>query len=121
MVVPVDGQRILKFGQPTVYGGKSHGLVFQVAGGASVRAPATGVVIFAGEFRSYGDLLIVDACNVVAVVGGLMSFDVAAGDPVEAGDTLASVREPPSGEPTLYFEVRDNGVPVDPDSLPGMN
>ena len=85
-----------------------------------MRAPASGVVIFAGKFRSYGDLLIVDACNVVAVVGGLLFFDVAAGHPIEAGDTLASVRAAPSGEPTLYFEVRENGVPVDPDSLPGM-
>ena len=90
MVVPVDGQRILKFGQPTVYGGKSHGVVFQVAGGASVRAPATGVVMFAGEFRSYGDLLIVDACKSPAVTG---STSTHCGDPQSLpSDVLASTR-----------------------------
>ena len=119
MVAPVEGRRILKFGQPTVYGGKSRGIVFQAANGASVRAPVSGVVIFAGEFRSYGDVLIVDACNVVAVVAGLLSVDVAEGQALSAGDVLAKVREPETGEPVIYFEVQDSGVTVDPAMLLG--
>ena len=120
MVAPVEGQRRLKFGEPTVYGGKSMGLVFESVGGAPVRAPVSGVVIFAGEFRSYGDLLIVDACNSVAILAGLLSFGVTAGQAVSAGDALATTREPQSGEPVLYLEVRDNnGMPVDPAMLLG--
>ena len=114
MVVPVEGRRILKFGQPTVYGGKSRGLVFQAANGTSVRAPVSGVVIFAGEFRSYGDVLIIDGCEMVAVVAGLLSVDVAEGQAVSAGDALAKVRQPETGEPLIYFEVQDSGVTVDP-------
>lgn len=114
MVAPVEGQQILKFGQPTEYGATSRGLVFNAAGGAFVRAPVSGVIIFAGAFRSYGDLLVVDACNVVAVVAGLLSLDVAEGQAVSAGDALATVREPKSGEPVIYFEVQDSGETVDP-------
>jgi murein hydrolase activator len=84
-----------------------------------VRACISGVVIFAGAFRSYGDVLIVDGCTVVAVVAGLLSLDVTEGQAVSAGDALATVRAPKSGEPVIYFEVQDDGVTVDPATLIG--
>ena len=110
----------LKFGQQTEYGATSRWLVYKAAGGAAVRSPVSGVVIFAGEFRSYGDVLIVDACTVVAVVAGLLSLDVAERQAVSAGDALATVRAPKSGEPCeTIFEVQDDGVTVDPATLIG--
>ena len=114
---PVEGRRVLEFGQRTVFGGQSLGLVSQAAGGASLRAPVGGAIIFANAFRSYGDLILVDACNVVAIVAGPLSLDVPVGRSVGKGEALGRVRKPTSGEPVVYFEVRYDGEIVDPAKL----
>ena len=92
------------------------GVEFEAAGGESVRAVAPGVVRFAGWFRGYGRLVIVDqGDDYFTVLGHLADIFVEVGDPVEAGDTLASVGDTGSlTGPSLYFEIRQGSEPLDP-------
>jgi len=114
LIAPVEGVVTMHFGQSTEYGVKSRGLVFKTAVGATIRAPLSGVIAFAGGWRSYGDLLIVDGCNTVTILAGDLSIMAKPGEAVKRGATLASTREPQTGEPLLYLEVRARGLAVDP-------
>jgi hypothetical protein len=117
MRAPVEGRRLVAFGDTTQLGSSSRGIVFQTTIGASVRAPAEGFVTFAGPYRSYGNLLIIDACARVAVVAGPLAFEVTPGAKVRAGAVVAKVANTNSEDPVIYFEVRRAGAPVDPGQL----
>jgi murein hydrolase activator len=117
MAQAVEGRRILRYGEPTTYGGSSKGTVIEGAPGAPVSAPAAGFVLFAGEWRSYGTLVILDArCGMEVLVAGAANLTVASGGHVDRGARIGSM--PPSAAdalPVVYCEVRRNGAPVDPD------
>ncbi|MGE0024152.1 MAG: murein hydrolase activator EnvC [Hyphomicrobium sp.] len=114
---PVSGRRILKFGDTTNYGGTSKGMVFGTSDRAAVHAPVSGTVTFADPFRSYGDLVIVDACTKVALLAGTFSPNVIAGEPIAAGDAVALMRKISAEDPVLYLELREEGKAVDPAGL----
>lgn len=84
--------------------------------GTPVRTAAAGKVVFAGEQRGYGLLVIVDhGSDLVTLYAHNNDLRVHAGQQVRAGQVIATVGE--SGRtsgPHLHFEVRKNGLPVDP-------
>jgi septal ring factor EnvC (AmiA/AmiB activator) len=86
------------------------------APGAPVLAVATGRVLFAGWFRGYGQMVIVDhGAGDLSVSGYLDEVHVAAGDSVALGQPIGSVGETGSASgPGLYFEIRHDGKAVDP-------
>ena len=92
------------------------GIEFEAALGDSVRAVAFGEVRFAGWFRGYGKIVILDHGNRYFTVSGhLAELYVEVGQTVDRGDTLATAGD--SGSltgPGLYFEVRRGGEPLDP-------
>ncbi|MBW2390506.1 MAG: peptidoglycan DD-metalloendopeptidase family protein [Deltaproteobacteria bacterium] len=92
------------------------GVEFEVALGDSVRAVAFGEVRFAGWFRGYGKIVILDHGNQYFTVSGhLADLYVEVGQTVDRGDTLATAGD--SGSLTgarLYFEVRRGSEPLDP-------
>lgn len=92
------------------------GVDFGAERGVEVRAVAGGVVRFAGWFRGYGRLVIVDhGDRFFTVLGHLDEVRVEVGRVVEAGSAIGTVGE--SGSltgPRLYFEVREGGRAVDP-------
>ncbi len=92
------------------------GVEFEAVGGESVRAVAPGVVRFAGWFRGYGRLVIVDqGDDYFTVLGHLADIFVDVGNAVEAGDMLGSVGDTGSlSGPSLYFEIRKGSDPLDP-------
>jgi septal ring factor EnvC (AmiA/AmiB activator) len=93
------------------------GVDFAAEEGAEVRAVADGAVRFAGWFRGYGKLVILDhGDRYFSVSGHLGEIAVERGDRVEAGDRIGSVGETGSlSGPRLYFEIRRGGAPLDPD------
>ena len=113
---PVEGRRVLSFGERTTFDSPSKGTVTESAPGAPVSAPAAGFVLFAGAWRSYGPLLILDAgCGAEVLLAGA-ALTVAAGDQVARGGRIGRVVEPaPDGPPVVYLELRRDGVPVDPE------
>jgi len=93
-----------------------NGIEIEAGPGDSVRAVAPGQVRFAGWFRGYGKIVIVDhGGSYFTVSGHLADIYVEVGDMVDAGDTLGSVGDTGSLRgPGLYFEVRSGGQPLDP-------
>ena len=121
--LPAAGRKVLNFGEPTQYGSHSKGLVMETRSGAQVTSPCDGWVLYAGEFRSYGKLLIIDAGGGYNVVlAGLSQIDVRPGEFVLAAEpvgTMMMVKKEASGAdstaPVLYVEFRKDGQPIDPD------
>jgi septal ring factor EnvC (AmiA/AmiB activator) len=120
LVPPVDARISERFGrvvdpdfQTSTF---RSGVDFSAAAGTPVRCVAGGIVRFAGWFRGYGRIVIVDHGDGFHTVSGhLDEIHVRVDDPVEEGQTLGTVGETGSlGGPSLYFEVRRDGQPVDP-------
>jgi septal ring factor EnvC (AmiA/AmiB activator) len=84
--------------------------------GEDVLAVAPGRVVHAGWFKGYGNLVIVDhGEGFHTLVAHLASMTAAAGEDVDAGALLGTVGDTGSLKGAyLYFEIRDNGKPVDP-------
>jgi septal ring factor EnvC (AmiA/AmiB activator) len=92
------------------------GVVFAAPAGAPVAAVAPGRVRYAGWFRGFGRIAILDhGEGWFSVSGHLDELAVAAGDAVGAGHRIGTVGETGSlAGPRLYFEIRHRGEAVDP-------
>jgi murein hydrolase activator len=122
--VPVNGVKLKEFGAPDGNGGSEKGLSIATRAGAQVTAPADGWVVYAGAFRSYGQLLILNVGGGYHVLlAGMerISVDlgqfVLTGEPVALmgnGSHIAAVLATGSSQPVLYVEFRKDGTPVDP-------
>ncbi len=122
--LPAQGRRVLTFGEKTQTGTTSKGLVLETRSGAQVTAPCDGWVVYAGEFRSYGQLLIINAGGGYHVLlAGLSQIDaqpgqfVLAAEPIGTmmGTPTASAAKAQAAAPVLYVEFRKDGRPIDPD------
>jgi len=122
--LPAQGRRALDFGDKTQYGGQSKGIVIETRYAAQVTSPCDGWVVYAGEFRSYGQLLIINAGDGYHVLlAGLSQIDVQPGQFVLAAEPVGTMNggrriSPASAQisgPVLYVELRKDGRPIDPD------
>lgn len=128
---PVGGRLVLKFGEETAYGGFSKGIIWEARPAAQVVSPADGWIVYAGEFRTYGKLVIVNAGGGYHVLlAGLSDIGVGPGQFVLAAEPIGSLGRSPSdteadtrnsqagkekpSKPVLYMEVRKDGHPMDP-------
>lgn len=122
--VPAHGRRVLAFGEKTQYGSQSKGTVIETRQGAQVVSPTDGWIVYAGEFRSYGQLLIINAGGGYHVLlAGLSQIDVQLGQFVLAGEPVgvmsaaakSSQAKAPDSAPVLYVEFRKDQRPIDPE------
>ncbi len=122
--LPAQGRKVLAFGEKTQYGGQSKGLVLETRQGAQVTSPCDGWIVYAGEFRSYGQLLIINAGGGYHVLlAGLSQIDVQPGQFVLAAEPVGTMSgwsqqaQPAAANsaPVLYVEFRKDGRPIDPD------
>ncbi len=92
------------------------GVEFAAEAGVPVRSVARGIVRFAGWFRGYGRIVIIDHGDAYHTVSGhLDEIQVAVDDVVLGGQPIGTVGETGSlGGPSLYFELRRQGSPIDP-------
>ena len=122
---PVTGRVARRFGDEDGNGGVMHGDTVTTQSGAIVTAPSDGDVLYAGPFRSYGQLLILNAGDGYHVVlAGMGKISVAAGQSVLAGEPIGAMSEAKvastsasgngNAAPELYIEFRKDGKPVDP-------
>ncbi len=121
--LPAHGRHVLNFGEKTQYGANSKGIVLETRNGAQITSPCDGWIVYAGEFRSYGQLLIINAGGGYHILlAGLSRIDVEPGqfvlaaEPVGTMSGAASSRDVKSdaSAPVLYVEFRKDGRPVDP-------
>lgn len=107
---PVDGMPILRFGEDTQYGTSSRGNVYRASPGQAVRAPVAGVVGFAGDYRSYGPVVVIHGCGDSVVIAGPLADSVALGAVVPMGAPVARV----ATQGALYVELHRDGRRVAP-------
>jgi len=80
-----------------------------------VQAVHEGTVAYADLFTGYANLVIIEhADKSYTLYGHLSSLAVKKGDRVDAGSTVGLAGRNPAGNPSLYFELRIDGKPVDP-------
>lgn len=116
---PATGIVISRFGreQSTRVPGiefSRNGIELSLAEGSPVAAVHEGVVTHAGPFGGLGQLVIMDHGGAASLYGHLGSIGVNTGDRVRAGTNVGTSGRNPSGNPSLYFELRVDGAPVDP-------
>lgn len=145
---PVAGRLIRQFGAKDEAGNRAEGLVFATRPGAQIVAPHDCRVAFAGPYRNYGQVLILDAgdgyhfvLTGLTEVYGVVDQELLAGEPVGVVDAAPKLAQAGSSQgvsrtlaitvagassaggagvslaspgPTLYFELRRNGDPIDP-------
>lgn len=121
---PVAGQLVRNFGDPDGTGHEAQGIVIATNPGNLVTAPADGWIVYAGEFRSYGPMIILNTGEGYhLVVAGMETINVIQGQFVVAGEPLAVMGTKrvasttafalETDRPTLYIEFRKDGKPVD--------
>ena len=122
--LPVAGTILRQFGDADGTGHPARGMTVAVEPGALVTAPADGSVVFAGAFRSYGQMIILNTGDGYhLVMAGMNQVKTRQGKFVFAGEPLAVMGEKrvasatalalETDRPTLYIEFRKDGAPVD--------
>jgi septal ring factor EnvC (AmiA/AmiB activator) len=121
--LPAQGKRLKRFGEADGVGGSLRGISLQTRGEARIIAPTDGWVVYAGTFRSYGNLLIINAGGGYHVLlAGMGRIDVSLGQFVLAGEPVAVMGAAlqagqgnnENSRPVLYVEFRKDGRPIDP-------
>lgn len=115
--LPAAGNMVTAFGERDAIGAVAEGISIRTAPGALVTAPMGGVVKFAGPFKSYNRLVIIEhAGSLHSLVGGMAVANVSVGQTVKSGEPLGNMAGGASSDSgrTLYYELRRNGRPVDP-------
>jgi septal ring factor EnvC (AmiA/AmiB activator) len=122
---PANGRYVRRFGEKDDLGGTSQGISISTRPSAQVNSPTDGWVVYAGPFRSYGQLLIINAGGGYHILlAGMERIDVQLGQFVLAGEPVAAMATPQlasaggqgigSALPVLYIEFRKDGTPIDP-------
>jgi septal ring factor EnvC (AmiA/AmiB activator) len=124
LAFPVNGVKIREFGGSDGVGGVEKGISLASRAGAQVTTPCDGWVVYAGPFRSYGQLLILNAGGGYHVlIAGMERISVGIGQFVLTGEPvatmgstsqIASVLATNTTQPVLYIEFRKDGTPIDP-------
>ena len=122
--LPVHGIRVRDYGGPDGLGGILKGVTIATRAGAQITAPCDGTVMYSGPFRSYGQLLIINAGGGYHVLlAGMERISVSlgqfvlTGEPVAlmgGGSRVAAALSAGSSQPVLYVEFRKDGAPIDP-------
>lgn len=122
--LPVNGNKIRDFGGSDGFGGVQKGISLASRPGSQVTTPCDGWVVYAGPFRSYGQLLILNAGGGYHVlIAGMERISVNIGQFVLTGEPVAtmgstsqvaSILATNASQPVLYVEFRKDGTPIDP-------
>ncbi len=113
MLLPVNGKLYTAFGQTDDQGAPSKGITFSTRPGARVVIPLAGIVKFAGPFQKYKQILIVEhKGGYHSLIAGLARIDTVVGASLAAGEPVGVAET--SGSPRVYYELRRNGKPVNP-------
>ena len=123
--LPVNGELVSDFGEKDDLGDEVLGQNLQTRENARVISPADGWIVYAGPFRTYGQLLIINAGNDYHIVmAGMEEINAAVGQFVIVGEPIGKMgakRVASAGsvdlsltKPILYVEFRKDSTPIDP-------
>jgi murein hydrolase activator len=112
---PAVGQIVIGYGARLEEGGRSEGVTIRTRRAAQVVSPYDGEIEFAGPFRSYGRVLIINVGSGYHVVlAGLATTFAEAGQEVLAGEPVGEMATDQRIVPDLYMEVRQASEPQNP-------
>lgn len=122
---PANGQVIRAFGDKDDLGATSQGISIATRPNAQVNSPVDGWIVYAGPFRSYGQILIINPGGGYHILlAGMERIDVELGQFVLAGEPVAAMATPQLASasaqgigaalPVLYIEIRKDGASIDP-------
>ena len=115
LVLPARGRIKTRFGQSLGNRGAARGVVIAARGGAQVVAPFDGKVVYAGVFRSYGQILIIEhGGRYHTLLAGMDRVDAVVGQWLLAGEPVGVLGAPRGSGPELYLELRHAGQPINP-------
>lgn len=110
--LPVNGRTIAGFGAPDGGGVSNNGITLSPRPGAQVVAPAAGRVVFAGPYRGYDRIVIIEhGGGWTSLVTGLARTDVVVGERLVGGSPLGVAG---GDRPVVSLELRRGGTPVNP-------
>lgn len=124
--LPADGRFIARFGALSA-GKSSQGEIMETKPAAIVSTPADSIVRYAGQFRSYGQVLILDVGeNYYMILSGMERIDAEVGEILRQSDPVGKMsgvlptdkNDKKAGKirPRLYIEIRKDGRSVNPAS-----
>lgn len=112
--LPVGGHIIAGFNEAQSASEKQ-GIVIESRANAAVISPFDGQIAFAGPFRHYGLLVIIDhGDGYHTLLAGLGSIDGTVGQLLLAGEPVGQMKSGGNEKPKLYMELRNNGSPINP-------
>ncbi|MEE2999541.1 MAG: peptidoglycan DD-metalloendopeptidase family protein [Pseudomonadota bacterium] len=112
---PAVGRISGRYGETIRRGFTRKGVTLETRALAQVIAPHNGKVVFAGNFRGYGQLLIIDhGEGYHTLLAGMVRIDGTMGQYVLSGEPVGVMGTPKDGKPSLYIELRRNSQPINP-------
>ena len=112
---PAVGRLVGRYGQAMKTGLTRKGISIETESGAQVVVPRDGTVVFAGAFKGYGQLLIIEHDGgYLSLLAGLARIDSTIGQQVLSGEPAGVMGKLSSGFPVLYVELRRKGQPINP-------
>lgn len=112
---PAIGRLVGRYGQAMETGLTRKGITIETGAGAQVVVPHDGTVVFAGPFKGYGRLLIIEhGEGYHTLLAGLARIDNVIGQRVLSGEPAGIMGDQMNGPPVLYVELRRNGQPINP-------
>ncbi|MDR1693699.1 MAG: peptidoglycan DD-metalloendopeptidase family protein [Lactobacillaceae bacterium] len=113
LTMPARGAVIISYGQETAKGVTSKGITIQTRSYAQVTSIFDGTVIFAGPFRGYGNLIIIEhGEGYLSLLAGLETIDCELGQMLLAGEPVGQMGS--DMDTNLYVEIRENNKPINP-------
>jgi len=110
--LPAQGRIVAGFGERRESGLRTTGVTIAPSAGAQVVAPGAGRVAFAGTYRGFGRIVIIEhGAGWTSLVTGLARVQAQVGDSVIAGAPLGVAGQ---DDPALILELRREGEPVNP-------
>ena len=110
---PARGPLVTAFHSELSKGVVSNGIDIKTAAKAQVIAPFDGTVIYAGPFKNFANLVIIDhGEGYTSLLSGLGETDTEVGQSLLAGEPVGTM--PADTNSKLHMEIRKNNHPVDP-------
>ncbi len=113
--LPVVGFISRNFGEKNEYGVTNKGIEIKGSKGSTVTTPFSGTVKFAGPFKHYQKIIIIEhPNNQLSLIGGLEKLYTKTGQYISAGEPLGTLGGFRGATSHLYYELRNKGKQIDP-------
>ena len=117
-IKPINGKIVVRFKEAKEEELINNGIEIAGTMGMKVKAASNGKVIYADKFQGLNNVVMIDyGYNTIGVYGNLIGVGVQLNDEVEQGDDIGILGLNAEGKANLYYEVRFNLKPINPENL----